>query len=179
MATSSSGFDMSKMSTASKILLGGSVLLLLDSFIFSWQKACADFSALGVPGSGFCVKFSMWGGSASWAGLLTGLLVIALIAWEGMQLAGQSVDVGQPASKISAYLGFGVVVFGVLKFLLVVSNSPGLGAFIGIVLILAIGYGAWMRFQEPVAMTTTATTSPPPPPPSPSPPTTPPSDPIG
>ena len=179
MATSSSGFDMSKMSTASKILLGGSVLLLLDSFLFSWQKACADLSSFGVPGSGFCVKFSMWGGSASWAGLLTGLLVIALIAWEGMQMAGQSVDVGQPASKISAYLGFGVLVFGVLKFVLVVTNSPGLGAFIGIVLILAIGYGAWMRFQEPVAMSTTPTTSPPPPPPSPSPPTTPPSDPIG
>jgi hypothetical protein len=175
MGTPSSGFDMSKMSTASKILLGGSILLLLDSFILSWQKACADFSILGVPDSGFCVKFSMWGGSASWAGLLTGLLTIALIAWEGMQLAGQSIDVGQPASKISAYLGFGVVVFGLLKFVLVVSNSPGIGAFIGLVLILAIGYGAWMRFQEPATITST-TTAPPPPA---SPPPAPPSDPIG
>jgi hypothetical protein len=167
MAASSSGFDMSKMSTASKILLGGSLLLLLDSFLFSWQKACADFGGLGVPGADdFCIKFSMWGGSASWAGLLTGLLAIALIVWEGMQLAGQSPDLGQPASKISAYLGFGVLIFGLLKFLLVVTNSPGIGAFIGLVLILAIGYGAWMRFQEPAVLATTTDAAAPPPPPS-------------
>jgi hypothetical protein len=166
MAASGSGFDMSKMSTASKILLGGSLLLLLDSFIFSWQKVCVDFGDLGgvVGTSGICAKASMWGGSAGWAGLLTGLLAIALLAWEGMQLAGQSIDVGQPASKISAYLGFGVLVFGVLKFLLVVTNEPALGAFIGLVLILAIGYGAWMRFQEPVSVATTPDTAPPPPP---------------
>jgi hypothetical protein len=168
---------MSKMSTASKILLGGSILLLLDSFILSWQKACADFSGVGLPGANFCVKFSMWGGSASWAGLLTGLLTIALIAWEGMQLAGQSIDVGQPASKISAYLGFGVLVFGLLKFLLVVTNEPALGAFVGLVLILAIGYGAWMRFQEPVTLATTTPSAPPATPPTT--PPAPPSDPIG
>lgn len=115
----------------------------------------------------------MWGGSASWAGLLTGLLTIALIAWEGMQLAGQNLDVGAPASTISAYLGFGVLVFGLLKFLLVVSNSPGIGAFIGLVLILAIGYGAWMRFQEPARVATTNPSMPPATPPAP------PSDPIG
>ena len=177
MATSSSGFDMSKMSTASKILLGGSVLLLLDSFIFSWQKICVDLGGLGLPGGGdVCAKASMWGGSAGWAGLLTGLLTIALIAWEGMQMAGQSVDVGQPASKISAYLGFGVLVFGLLKFLLVVTNEPAIGAFIGLVLILAIGYGAWMRFQEPATVATTPSAPPATPPTTPP---APPSDPIG
>jgi hypothetical protein len=105
--------------------------------------------------------------------VLTGLLTIALIAWEGLQLAGQSVDVGQPPSKISAYLGFGVLVFGLLKFLLVVTKNPALGAFIGLVLILAIGYGAWMRFQEPVTLATTTPSAPPATPPAP------PSDPIG
>jgi hypothetical protein len=94
-----------------------------------------------------------------------------------MQLAGQSLDVGQPASKISAYLGFGVLVFGLLKFLLVVTNEPAIGAFIGLVLILAIGYGAWMRFQEPVTLATTTTSVPPATPPAT--PPAPPSDPIG
>ena len=41
----SSGFDMSKMSTAEKLMAGGSILLLLDSFL-PWQKFCAD---LGGP----------------------------------------------------------------------------------------------------------------------------------
>jgi hypothetical protein len=176
MATSSSGFDMSKMSTASKILLGGSILLLLDSFIFSWQKVCVDLGIVLPGGSDICGKAGMWGGNASWAGLLTGLLTIALIVWEGMQLAGQSIDVGQPASKVSAYLGFGVVVFGLLKFLLIVTNSPAIGAFIGLVLILAIGYGAWMRFQEPATVATTPSAPPATPPATPP---APPSDPIG
>lgn len=165
MSSSGSGFDMTKASTASKILLGASLLLLLDSFLFAWQKVCFDLGDLGaLVGVDNCASASMWGGNAGWAGLLTGLLAIALLIWEGLQLAGQSIDVGQPASKISAYLGFGVLVFGVLKFLLVVTKEPGLGAFIGIILILAIGYGAWMRFQEPAVMVRTTDTSPPPPP---------------
>ena len=183
------GFDMSKMSTASKILLGAGILLLLDSFILSWQKACADLGGLsGLAGVGnFCVKFTAWGGSASWAGVLMGLLCLALIIWEGIQVAGQSIDLGgQPASKISAYLGFGTAVFGLLKFVLVISNHASLGAYVGLILILAIVYGSWMRFQEPaVAATgmgggtmgggtmggggTTGGTPPPPPPASPPP----------
>ena len=168
MAATGSSFDMSRMSTASKILLGGSLLLLLDSIVLSWQKVCFDLGDLGdlVGTSSQCATASMWGGSAGWAGVLAGLLAIAILIWEGMQLAGQSIDVGQPPSKISAYLGFGVLVFGVLKFLLVVTNEPALGAFIGIVLVLAIGYGAWMRFQEPVTTITGTGTAPPPPPPS-------------
>lgn len=165
MSTSGSSFDTSRMSTASKILMGGSLLLLVDSFL-AWQKVCIDLGDLGgLLGSvDNCASASMWGGSASWAGLITGLLAIALLIWEGMQLAGQSIDLGQPASRISAYLGFGVLVFGVLKFLLVMTNEPAFGAFIGIILILAIGYGAWMRFQEPVVVVRAPGPSAPPPP---------------
>lgn len=165
MSAPGSSFDMNRMSTASKILMGGSLLLLLDSFL-AWQKVCFDLGGLGglVGNIDNCASASMWGGSASWAGLLAGLLAIALLIWEGLQLAGQSIDVGQPASRVSAYLGFGVLVFGVLKFLLVVTNEPAFGAFIGIVLILAIGYGAWMRFQEPAVVTRTTDTGPPRPP---------------
>ena len=56
---------------------------------------------------------------------------------------------------MSAYLGFGVVVFGILKFLLVLTSDvkPSLFGWIGLILILAIGYGAWMKFQEPETAT--------------------------
>lgn len=159
MGQQSSGFDMSKLSTASKILLGGGVLLLLDSFILPWQKVCFDFG--GVVSSA-CGKASMWGGDAGWAGLIAGLVVVALIIWEVMQVAGANVQVGLPASKLSAYLGFGVLGFVVVKFLLVMTNYMSFGAILGLIFALGVGYGAWMRFQEPVGGSAT----PPPPPPA-------------
>lgn len=149
----SSGFDMSKMSAASKILLGGGVLFLIDTFL-PWQRVC--FELAGITGG--CVSANAWGGNGGFAGLLAGLLVIALIVWEAIGLAGTSVNVGIPASKLSAYIGFGVLVFAALKFILVIGNSAGFGSYIGLVLALAVGYGAWMRFQEP------AGAAPPPPP---------------
>jgi hypothetical protein len=142
MAQSSSGFDISKMSMGSKILGGSGVLLLIFSF-FAWQKVCvADI---------ICASANMWGGDGSIFGLLGGLALIALIAWEGMALAGQSLNVGQPASKVSAYLGFATAALVLLKFVFSLTESPAFGAFIGLILALGVAYGAWMRFQEPVA----------------------------
>ena len=145
MATSGSGLDMGGLPTATKILLGAAVLLLIDSLALPWQSA----------------RTSMWGGSASWAGVLTGSLAIALVAWEGLRLTGSDPEVaGQPASRVGVAIGLGIVAVGVLKFLFVVTNDAALGAFVGIILILAIGYGAWMRAQEP-APTTSRRPSPP------------------
>ena len=87
-----------------------------------------------------------------------GILLIILLIWEGIQLANAPVNlsIGVTPSQGTAYLGFAVVVFGLLKFVLVVTNEPALGAWIGLVLLLAIAYGSWMRLQEPE-------TAPPPP----------------
>ena len=56
----SSGFDMSKMSTAEKLLAGGSILLLIDSFL-PWQQVCAS-DVLGdlddLVGIDACANFS-------------------------------------------------------------------------------------------------------------------------
>ncbi len=80
-----------------------------------------------------------------------GLLLIVLLIWEAMQVANMQMNlsIGVTPSKLAAYLGFGVVVFGLIKFLLAVTNDPALFAYVGLVLVLAIGYGAWMKFQEP------------------------------
>jgi hypothetical protein len=143
MAQSGSSFDMSKMSMGSKVLMGSGVLLLIFSF-FAWQKVCvADI---------ICASWSMWGGDGSIFGFLGGLALIALLVWEGLQLAGTNVSVGQPASKISAYLGFATAGLVVLRFIFALTESPAFAAFIGLILALGVGYGAWMRFQEPATM---------------------------
>ena len=147
----SGGFDMSKMSMAGKIIAGAGILLLIDSFL-QWQKVCFDFG--GITGLGrTCGGVNAWSGSGSFFGLLMGICVIVLLVWEGLQMAGSAGNIKLPVSpsKASAYLGFGVVGFGVLKLLIVLTSAvkPSLFGWLGLILILAVGYGAWMRFQEP------------------------------
>ena len=144
------GFDMSKLSMATKIIAGAGILLLIDSFL-QWQRVCVEFA--GISG---CSGLSAWAGSGSFFGLLMGLCVVVLLIWEGMQAAGAAGNLNLPisASKASAYLGFGVVIFGVLKLIIVLTSEikPSIFGWIGLILILAVGYGAWMRFQEPEVM---------------------------
>ncbi len=146
----SGGFDMARVTTASKIVMVSGILLLVDSFL-SWQKVCFDTGVLG----NFCGKANAWGGDGGFAGVIMGILLIVLLIWEGIQLANMPMNfsIGVTPSKGTAYLGFAVVVFGLLKFILAVTNHGALGAWIGLILLLAIGYGSWMKFQEPDAAT--------------------------
>lgn len=130
------GFDISKMSTASKILLGAGVLYLIDVFL-PWQRVCADAGPLGD----ICASASGLEG----IGIINLLLAIALIVWEGMAIAG--VDIKAPRALISAGLALGILVFTILK-IIVDSESLYLFAWIGLVLALVIAYGGWMRWQE-------------------------------
>lgn len=148
MEKPSGGFDMANMSMASKIILGGGILLLIDSFL-QWQRVCFGIVGLGSQ----CGGLNAWSGSGSFFGLLMGLCVIVLLISEGIQVAGMAGNIKLPisASKASAYLGFGVVGFGILKLILVLISElkPSLFGWVGLILILAVGYGAWMKFQEP------------------------------
>jgi hypothetical protein len=144
----SSGFDMSKMSTAEKLLAGGSVLLLIDSFL-PWQKFCADLGALG---GNVCVgSVSAWQGSGGIFGVLMGLGAIALIVLGVLSMTGSgtSLNMGSMSTdKILGFLGLGVAAFGLLKFIFVLTNSPAWAAFVGLVLLVAIAYGAWQKIES-------------------------------
>lgn len=172
------GFDMSTMSTAEKLLAGGSILLLIDSFL-PWQSYGVAGFSLG--------SFNMWGGSGSFAGIIAGLLAIALVIVGVLSMTGSMANMNMgtmSADKIVGFLGLGVAGFGLLKFLLVLTNEVAWGAFVGLILLVAIGYGAWQKIQSSGGFqmgsttggTTMGGTAPPPsaPPPSAPPPTTPP-----
>jgi hypothetical protein len=143
----SSGFDLSKMSTASKILIGAGVLYLIDLFL-DWQQVC---------GGGLCFGASGMEG----IGIINLLLVLALLVWEGMALAG--VEVKAPRAVISAGIAGAIVVFTILK-ILVDMEEIAIWAWIGLILAAAIGYGGWMRWQEYKAEAGTSGGSMPPPP---------------
>ena len=152
--SSTSGFDLSKMSTATKILLGAGILYLIDLFL-PWQKACVEFQ--GLPNA--CGSAS----GASGIGVLNLLLVIALLAWEGMALA--NVDIQAPRALISAALAGAILVFTILK-ILVDMDAIYIFAWIGLLLAVAIGYGGWMRWQEHQAGAGAASGTAPPAPPA-------------
>jgi hypothetical protein len=125
------GFDMSKMSTVTKILLAAGVLYLINLFL-DWQHVCFG---------GFCGGASGMEG----IGILNLLLVIALLAWEGMGVAG--VDIKAPRALVSAGLAGALVVFTLLK-ILIDSEEIYIFAWVGLILAAVIGYGGWMRWQE-------------------------------
>jgi hypothetical protein len=135
----SGGFDMSKMSTAHKILLGAGVLYVVDVFL-PLQRVCIDLG-IDLPGASGCASAS----GASGIGVLNLLLAIALVVWEGMDLA--NVDIKAPRALISAGLAGAIVLFTILK-ILVDFDEIYIFAWIGLILALVIGYGGWMRWQE-------------------------------
>ena len=118
----SGGFDIAKMTMASKIVMVSGILLLVDSFL-SWQKVCASDIWASLGGRTTSAPRRTPGvGAAAFAGLIMGILLIILLIWEGIQLANAPVNlsIGVTPSQGTAYLGFAVVVFGLLKFILVV-----------------------------------------------------------
>jgi hypothetical protein len=142
-------FNMATLSTSSKILLGAGILFFIDTFL-PWQRVCAGGgNVAGVDIPGFCVSANAWGGNAGFLGILAGLLALAMVAWEGMQVANVNMNLNVPASRVSAALAGGTLLFGVIKFIIALTNHPGLGAFIGIILLAAIAYGGYMKWQEP------------------------------
>jgi hypothetical protein len=134
----SKGFDMSKMDTGHKILLGGGIAYLIVLFL-PWQRVCIDFG-VDIPGASGCASAS----GASGVGIINLLLVIALIAWEAMGVAG--VDIKAPRQLVSAGLAFALVIFTILK---IITDSEALYffAWIGLILAAVLGYGGWLRWQ--------------------------------
>ena len=133
-------FDLTKVSTADKILLGGSLLMFIDTLL-PWQRVCVGI--LGI-----CPSANAWGGNGSFAGVLLGLLTIALLIAEVLLVAGVAMPPGVPLPSVITGVTFGTVLFALIKFLIVIGNSGSYGAWIGLILAIAIAYGGFMKMQE-------------------------------
>ena len=125
--------DFSKLTLGSKIVAGAAVLLLIDSF-FHWQEV--DFGPISAG-------VSMWHG---W-GVLIGLTVLAILAWEAVQLADTEIPVGPLSpTMVTMLLSALLVLFTLIK---VLSNDyVATWAWVGLVLSIAVGVGAWLNMQE-------------------------------
>jgi hypothetical protein len=147
------GFDMSRGSTGSKILLGAAIVLFITLFL-PWSGIdlgeFGEFAGISGNISGFST-----GGAIA---ILLVLVLIALIAWEIMLMAGVTMNLGTMSpSLLSAILGGVGALLGLIVFLMAI-DAIKWGAFIGLLAVLALAYGAYMRYTEG------RTVTPPPPP---------------
>jgi hypothetical protein len=135
-------FDLAKLSAADRILVGGSLLLFIDSFL-AWQRACAP----KVIGLNLCISFNAWGGNGSFAGVLMALLALLLAVGGVLMAMGVAMPPTVPVSQVLAGLTAGTVLFGIIKFLIVVGNHAAVGAWIGLILILVVTAGGYLKMQ--------------------------------
>ena len=147
-------FDWAGLSTGRKVLLVGGILLLIDLSL-TWQQVCASITGFGKH----CAGVSGWHG----IGVLVGLLTIVMVVWEA--LGAFNVDLGDavrnlPTALISAALAAAVAVLTIIEWL-THNEFRHWPAWIGLVLAIVIGIGAWLRFSESPATTPTASTAPP------------------
>jgi hypothetical protein len=133
--------DWANWSTARKILLPASLLLLIDSFL-TWNQVCGSFGgkSICVPGSGF----NAWHG----IGFLMGILVLVLLVWELIDAFAPDTisNMNLPVGIVGAGLALATAVFAVIRFL--EYGDRKIWAWVGLVLGLVIAYGGWLRFQE-------------------------------
>jgi len=126
--------DHLKGMSRSSQLLGGAGLLLFIFLFFNWQQV--DIGPVSVGRSG-------WHG---W-GVLVGILTIALIAWEVVQMLGVNLpELPVKAAMISAGLAAGILLFTVIKFL-VDNEARHWPAWIGLILAIVIAVGGWLRWS--------------------------------
>ena len=134
---------MDKLRTLSKgaqITLGAAGLLFIDSF-FHW----------------YTVKHTSYGENM-WHGLgfLAGLLVLAILVWIGLRVAGINIALGGISnSMVTAGLSVLLLLFVVIRVL----SKPGGGfadsfvsrtiwTWLGLLLAIAVVVGAWMSMKE-------------------------------
>lgn len=140
------GFDWGRLTMGQKGVLITGVLLFIDLFL-PWNK---------VGECPFCVSVNGWSG----LGVIAGLLVLALLVWEGLNTAGALATVTAPRALITAALAAGAALFALLRALFDLSFST-FGLWLGIILALALAYAAYVRYQES-QVTTPPPASPPP-----------------
>ena len=124
--------DLSQLSTAHKIAIGGAVVLLVDSFL-NWYSV----SAFGVS-----IGINAWdAGFLAWGAVVAGVAAGVILALKAMGKHDTQAG-GKSAEQIAMILGIASFVLAVLR-LVTETSYMAYGLFIGIAAAAAVAYGAW------------------------------------
>jgi hypothetical protein len=142
MSQQGSSFDMSKLSTADKIVLGAAAAYFVWVFLPVWYSCC---SLLGSTVS--------LGSVSGFRGVIIISWILALLAiLEVVANRVMSMNINLPMNRGQVHLG--VAGLALLFTLLgLVAKSTGLtlgwGIFVGVVIAAVWTYGAYMMYSEP------------------------------
>ena len=154
----SGGFDMSKMSSAEKIVAGAALAYFIWIFIPVWYGCCEAFgvSADGPSVSGFRGVLII-----SW------LLAIVAVAEIVVHAMGTAINLPMKRGQIHLIVAGAALVFTLIG---LIARTTGLtlswGIFVGLLLTFVWTYGAYMMYNAPEEATTGGMLggTPPPPP---------------
>ena len=132
MAATTSGF--AALPLHRKIALGGAILLFIDLFLPWWSFSIDELD--------ISTSANAWD---SGLGILTGILLIALVVWEVLRLTGNAPEIGVTPDLVTAVLAGLAALFALIVFFDAVGDA-GIGAWIGLILLLALGYAAYLAF---------------------------------
>lgn len=129
---------LAELSHGAKVVLGSAILLLIFSFL-NWFEV--EDTNYGV---------SMWEG----IGVVGGLFLIALIAWQAVRLANINLNVGVGPAMVTAFLAILAFIFIFIRWI----DKPGGGlvedaidrtiwAWLGLILAIIIVGGAWANMK--------------------------------
>jgi hypothetical protein len=130
--------QLQALSTARKLILGGAILLLIDTFL-DWQHVSLSLGGEEVASGGQSAWHGFWG-------VVLGLMTIALIAWAIARMFGAQLPEGVPEGIVALVLGGLILLFAIIKVL--VDDFVHWPAYVGIVLAAVVAFGAWRNFQE-------------------------------
>ena len=157
------GFNMNRL-TRGQLILGIASLALLILLFLPWQDLGGGGEAFGIEIPGLTIS-----GFAG-VGWLVLLLILGLFVWEGLLMAGV-LKGNFNGALIAAAIGAAIALFGLIRFLTAL-NAIAIGAFLGLIAVLVVAWGAWLRWTE-----SKTATPPPGAPPSAPPPAAPPTAP--
>jgi hypothetical protein len=136
------GFNTGTLTRGQWILGISSVVLLIVLFL-PWESLGVDLGGpFGNLNLGSTNAFGASGGLA-WLSLLG---ILAVLVVEGLILA-RTLPPTVPGAMISAISGGVAALIALIAFLMSLGNITW-GAFVGLIAAIAVGYGAWLRFQE-------------------------------
>lgn len=126
------------LSLGRKLLLGGGVLLFIDTFL-AWQSVSVGVSGVTVVSASRNAWHGFWG-------VMLGLLTLALVVWVAAKAFGVALPANIPDGLTTLALGGVILLFAVLKTL--TDDYSAWPSYVGIVLAAGIAFGAWLAFQE-------------------------------